>query len=453
LLSLQDSLRLIVNTLGNCFALPVNARVLAVDTGIPDNQGGPSVTSVAPACQEIAHPDYLTNGYRFGQRFYGLLRDAAMVGATFSPAEITLFVDDTTAADSDFAIVNIRYVDANGTVGNLIEVVRKLPGSATPTHASDWWIYGNRQPVESTIRSFVRLNLQRAPSPGAAPFVNASASRFEAGIEMFINKDGPGSAGMRAARITGPGLPPAGIVLTRPNPAIITDQTWLNVRRKDGLTDPASATFADDVGDIFRLQRTDGIDGAAATTVRPNPNAGNSNNTAFPNWAHPVDYGLPPGTANFIDFTTLKAQDIYTVEIYYDGELAPRHTFTKRRATAVVPATYAVNLRWLNLTPATLGYLTLGDPLAAAQTSIALSWIGDPFAETVNSAGVYTFGGGQSVADGVVPVARGATSATAVAPAAAPFPALTGDGSSGRSIQLRYRMLDGSYKDSVTRFN
>jgi hypothetical protein len=270
---------------------------------------------------------------------------------------------------------------------------------------------------------------------------------------MFINKDGPGSAGMRAARITGPGLPPAGIVLTRPNPAIITDQTWLNVRRKDGLTDPAAATFSDDVGDIYRLQRTEGIDGAAATTVRPNPNAGNSNNTAFPNWAHPLDFGLPPGTANFVDFTALKAQDFYTVEIFYDGELAPRHTFTKTRATAVTPATFAVNLRWLNLAPATLGYLTPGDPLAASQASMALSWNADPFVETIGSAAVNTFGGGLAVNDGIVPVARGATSATATAPAAAPFRALTGDGSSSRSIFLRYRMLDGSYKDSVTRFN
>lgn len=166
-----------------------------------------------------------------------------------------------------------------------------------------------------------------------------------------------------------------------------------------------------------------------------------------------MDYGFAPATPNHIDFTTLKAQDIYTVEIYYDGEAVPRHTFSKRRATAVNPATYAVNLRWLGLAPATLGYLTPGDLLAASQTSMALSWIADPFAETIASAGVYTFGGGQSVADGVVSVVRGATSATAFAPAAAPFPALTGDGTSSRSIQLRYRMLDGSYKDSIARFN
>jgi hypothetical protein len=455
LLSLNDTARRVVQSLNDCFALPVAARVLALDSGIPANSGGPSVTAMAPVCQAIAHPDYLTSGYRFGQRYYGLLTDSAMVGATFSPAEIMLFVDDTSAADNDAAVLNLRYVDANGVSGNQIEVVRKLPGTATAGNPSDWWVHGNRRAVDATIRAFIRRSEQRAPNPGTPPFTNAGASRFETGLEIFVNKDGPNSAGLRAARVTGPGLPPAGVVLTRPNDTIVTDQTWLNLRRKDGLTDPASATPANDVGNVFRLERTQGVDGAAASAVQPNPNAGNSNSTAFPNWAHPLDFGAPIGTPTegYIAFAQLKPFNVYTFEIFYDGETAPRYTFTARTLTAVVPATYAVNLRWIALTPQTLGYVTAGDPLAAEQTTMNLAWIADPFAETIRSAGVYTFGGGQSVIDGVVPVARGATSATAVAPASTPFPALTNDGTSARTIQLRYRMLDGSYKDSTTRFN
>jgi hypothetical protein len=410
---------------------------------------------MAPVCQAIAHPDYLTSGYRFGQRYFGLLNDSAMVGATFSPAEIMLFVDDTSAADNDAAVLNLRYVDANGVSGNVIEVTRKLPGSATTSNPSDWWMHGNRRPVDASITAFIRRNEQRAPNPGTAPFVNASATRFETGFVIFVNKDGPESLGMRAARVTGPGLPGPGVVLTRPDAAIITDQNWLNLRRKDGFTDPASATPAGDVGNIFRVQRTQGVDGAAATTVQPNPNAGNSNSAAFPNWAHPIDYGFPSGTPteDYIDFGQLKPFSVYTFEIFYDGETAPRYTFTTRTLTAVVPATYAVNLRWIALTPQTLGYVTASDPLAAEQTTMNLAWTSDPFAETIGSAGVYTFGAGQSVINGRVQVVPGASSATAVAPAGTPFPALTSDGTSGRAIQLRYRMLDGSYKESFTRFN
>ncbi len=206
-------------------------------------------------------------------------------------------------------MVNFRYVDTNGSAGSLIEVVRKLPGSATATHATDWWMFGNQQVVDSVVRSFIRRNEQLAPAPNP-PFANASLSRYETGIEMFINKDGPGSTGLRAARVFGPGLPPAGIVLTRPNPSIITDQTWLNIRRKDGFTDPASATLADDVGNVFRLQRTQGLAGAAAAAIQPQPNQGNGSNTAFPNWAHPLDFGAAIGSpsTDYIVFSTLGGQ-------------------------------------------------------------------------------------------------------------------------------------------------
>lgn len=451
-LSLSDAMRLLANEFARCFALPVASRVLAEDTGTPASQGGPSVTSLAPECQGIAHPDYLNNGFRLGQRYYGLLNDARMVGAKFNPPEIMLFLDDATAADNDRAVLNIRYVDANGVAGNLIEVASKLPGSATATHATDWWVYGTQQPVDTGVLPFVRRNEQFAPSPGTAPFANAGASRFESGIVLFVNKDGPGSTGLRAARVTGPGLPPAGIVLTRPDPAIVTDQNWLNIRRKDGLTDPAAATFAADVGNIFRLQRTQGVTGTAATTVRPNPNAGNPDNVSFPAWAHPLDYNAPVGSTTYVDFAQLKANSAYQFEIFYDGELTPRHTFTRRMVAPVIPATRAVNLQWIDLTPATLRYLDPADALAAEQATIKLAWTANPYAETVNNAGVYTFGGGLAVEDAIVPVARGATSAVAGAPGPN-FRALTDDGTSWRTIQLRYRMLDGSYKDTTSRFN
>jgi hypothetical protein len=454
LLSLTDSLRQIAGAMTDCFALPVAARALASDATIPPTLGGAEVTSMAAACSAIAHPTYLQNGYRLGQRYHGLLNDANMVGATVSPPEILRFVDDTSAADSDTAVVNFRVVDANGTAIALTEVVRKLPGSATPGHASDWWVYGNQQQVDSTVRAFVRRNEQFAPAPNP-PFANASVSRFESGIELFVNKDGPGSTGLRAARLSGPGLPTAGLVYTRPNPGIVTDQTWLNIRRKDGLTDPGAATYADDVGNIFRLQRTQGLTGAAPLPVQPNPNQNNGNSTAFVNWAHPLDYGAPIGTptASYIDFASLKANTAYTLELFYDGETAPRHVYSKTMLTPVVPASYAVNLRWLSLTPATLGHLDPAGALAGALPTMTLAWLPDPFVETIASAGVYTFGAGQSINDAVVPVARGASTATAAAPAGFQFPPLTGDGTSSRAIQLRYRMLDGSYKDSLSRFN
>jgi hypothetical protein len=411
------------------------------------------VTSLGSACQNIWHAQYLNSGYRSGQRHYGALRDTAMVGATFALPEIMLFRDDTTPADNDIAVLNFRLVDAHGISNNFIEVARKLPGSGTAQHPGDWWLHGNRGIVDASVQPVIRRSEQLVPNPGTAPFQLTGTSRFEAGFNFFINKDGPGSIGLRAVRVTGPGLPHAGIVLTRPHPSIVTDQTWMNIRRKDGLTDPASATFAGNNGNSFQLQRTRGISGPDASLVRPNPNAGNTDNISFPNWAHPLDYGLAPGTEDYIDFAVLRAGTVYTYEYFYDGEAAPRHVDSKTILAPVTPPTFAINLQWIDLTGETRRYLNPADPLAQALPGMNLAWTANAFAETAASAGVYTHGGGQAVNDSIINFPRGATSAQALAPVGTPFPALTNDGTSGRSIQLRYRMLDGSYKDSFVRFN
>ena len=452
-LALGSTMQQLTDAYRACFALTVNQRVLASDASIPASQGGPEVTSLGGACQTLWHPQYLHSGYRAGQRYYGALRDSAMVGASFALPEIMLFRDDTSAADNDVAVLNFRLVDANGVSANAIEVVRKLPGSATAQHPSEWWLHGNRGVVDATVQPVIRRSEQLVPNPGIAPFQNTGASRFEAGFNLFVNKDGPASAGLRAARVTGPGLPTLGVVLTRPHPTIATDQNWLNIRRKDGLTDPGSATFSGNNGNTFLLQRTRAISGPEDDLVRPNPNAGNTDNVSFPNWAHPIDYGFDPGTENYIDFGQLKAGTVYTVEYFYDGETAPRHVETKSILAPVTPATYAKHLQWLDLAPSARRYLDPSDSLAQPLIGMNLAWIANPFAETAASAGVYTYNGSQSVNDAIISVVRGALSAQAVAPVGVPFPALTSTGTSGRSIQLRYRMLDGSYKDSFTRYN
>lgn len=460
--TLSEAIRLLAPALNGCFAVPAAQRAVQVDDSIPADQGGPEVLVAAAACQDITHPEYLHNGYRAGQAFYGLVRDPAMDGAVFSSPEIMLFLPDTAPGTADRAVLNLRFTDANGTAGNIVTVARRFAGSmAQSGRATDWYLYGNQQAVDTAVRAFLRRNQQYAPNGGLSGiFANATNSRFESGIEVFVNKDGPGSAGLRAARVTGPGLPPAGLVYTRPDASICTQQTWLNLRRKDGNTDPAAATPAGDVTNIFRLQRSVGLTGTDATTVRPNPNAGNANNTAFVQWAHPLDYGAQPGSTDYIDFSALRAHVTYQFELYYDGELTPRYSYAKTLLTPVVPAVNAAALRWLALDAATPGYLDPAGPLAAATASMSLGWIADPFAETIRSAGIYTFDANGSVNQGLVGVARGATSAVGQAPGASAgcaagttFPALTADATSGRALQLRYRMLDGSYKDALWRFN
>lgn len=459
--SLADAVRLLAPALNKCFGVTSAQRALTTDTTVAANNGGPTVTATAAECQDITHPSYLNNGYSAGQAFFGLLTDPNMDGAVFSPPEIMLFLPATAPSLADRAVINVRFTDKNGVAGNVITVAQKFAGSAaTSGRPTDWYVYGNQQSVDSVVRPFVRRSEQFAPNPGTAPFANAGASRYESGIDIFVNKDGPHSSGMRAARVKGPGLPPAGLVYTRPDASICTDQNWLNIRRKDGLTDTTSATAAADVGNIFRLQRTIGLTGTDATNVRPNPNASNTNTTAFISWAHPLDYGANVNATSYIDFTALKASTVYQFEIFYDGETTPRYTFNKTMLAPVIPAVNAGGLPWIALTAATLGYLDPANTLGGPVASMSLGWTANPAAETIRSAGVYSFGNGSSVNQGQIGVPRGATSAVGNAPgiaagcaAGTAFRALTTDGSSNRTIQLRYRVLDGSYKDGTWRYN
>lgn len=458
-LDLAGALKLSSNALTRCFAVPLAQRVLATDDRIDPADGGPRLEAVAPACQDITAADYLHNGYSAAQAFYGLMTRDGMTGATFDPPQVLRYIDDTGPADRDGAVLNIRYRDAAGVAGNLITVARRLAGTATAGRPTDWWLHGNQSPVDAGISASIRRTEQLAPNPGTPPFVNAAASRYESGLNIFINMKGPGSRGLRAARVRGPGLPTAGLVYTPPMDSICSSQNWLNLQSKNGNVDPAAAVPAFDTGNIFRLQRTQGLAGTQATTVRPNPNASTADNGNV-GWAHPADYGQPPGSTGYVDFGQLHAEARYTFELFYEGETGARHVLTRTLLTPVIPATSGGSLRWHAVDAATRQALDPAHPSGGAQASLQVGWTVDALAEPVRSAGVYSAAGGRSVNQGTVPVAPGVTTVTANAPttglaceAGERFQPLAADGSASRTIQLRYKVLDGSFKDHTVRYN
>lgn len=442
--SLASAMRALATNLEACFLLPVDNRVLARDDDIPTSLGGPEVTAAAPACEDVVSPAFLSGGYRAGQAFYGLLTDEGMSGARFEVPDLMLVMDQ------DTAVVNFRHRRADGTLDRLIQIVRRNTDGA-------WRLYGNQQRVDSGIRPFIRRVQQFAP--GTPAFANAPSSRFESGFSLFVNKDGPGSAGLRAARFTGPGLPPAGVVLTPPSASVCSEQYWMNVRRKDGNTAPAAATPATSGGTLFQISRTRGLSGADAVTRRPNPNEGNTDNERFVSWAHPIDYGVAPGASDYIDFKSLKAFTSYTLELFYDGEAAPRYTYEKLILSPVVPATALGTQQWTPLDEETARYLDPSDARGGQQETIRVGWIPNPLAERLSDVGVFTYGNGQLVHQGNTPVPRGAGAVEVVAPktaacaAGATFPALTFDGTSFRQFILQHRLQDGSKKEEVFRFN
>lgn len=430
-----------------CFALPTSQRVLSTDASVAASQGGPTVTSVATACQDIvasvdnaAGIDFLHNGYEGGQLLYGLLTSDTMTGAQFSVPEIMAFypADGTAsppaAAAYDQAVLNIRYLDASGNPGNVVTVARSIPNTASSTRPTNWWLVGNQQPVDVTAK----LNIRRVEQMNPASTDTNRMSTFQSGVQFSVNAKGPGSTNLQFARISGPGLPGngaagTGLVYVRSSGS----QNAMDLYSKNG-----SLTTGSQCGNGVTFNcpnlwvtRTQDISGSGAATLAANP--------AGLVWAQTAD-GLDP--------SKLVKGARYKVELFYGADLATAQAstpvyFHKTLLSDLIPATQAVNLPWNTPGPQTLLALDPSGSLAGAQSALTVDWVQNPAAQQI--------GGAQSVVNTTTgsfgptkAVPRGATSVVLdnqTVPAFGSPPR--------RTLLLSYRMLDTSNKTAVYQYN
>ena len=208
--------------------------------------------------------------------------------------------------------------------------------------------------------------------------------------------------------------------------------------------------------DIFWLQRTQDIVGAGATAIRSNPNGGNGNNSAFPYWAHPLDYGAALGTPSdqYVPFASVLVGSSYKIELFYNNSATPTYTFFKTLLSPVIPATRGSSLAWNTPTPATLSILDPAHPLAGAAASYTVAWSQNPSAEQVRLVQIFSSSGAVTVNQGDgIGVAKGVTSVAVPAPSGLQFQPLDSNGTSSRSIQFLYRTFDNSQKLASYRYN
>jgi hypothetical protein len=427
--------------LNGCFAVPVAQRVVAKDDTVPVHLGGRIVTEVDPACEDVAHDNFLTNGYQAGQYFYSALNDPNMDAAQFNVPEV-MRVLPSDADGNPRVLLNLKFTDKNGFAGNFILVMKKFPGSGAPLgRMSDWWLWGNQRPIDARLTAFIQWNDVVGRSFGSP------VSDYTVGLGVFVTRVGPGSQDssgnlLRAVRVKGAGLPQNGLVLARPHPTIINDQTWLYAHNKDGniMITTANVTSLN-----FKIRR-----GVNDGSVLLNPNEGNANRTQFPDWAHQLDYA----DGKFPPFSALTAWQVYSFELFYGTETSPSVTFNTLNVTPVLAPTIGPALAWNPPTDAMLEYLDPTHAKAAATPCFDLSWGQSPIAETVSFVGAFTRNNNVFVNRTVTRVAaRGDTSLRVLAPGNADcsgpnqYPALTADGLSSRVFIIGYSMLDGSAKE------
>jgi hypothetical protein len=433
-----------------CFAVPSAQRATLDGSG--------AVTATSSACQGIFVDDaglaavsFVHNGK--GARAYlkDLLVSADMDGARFNLPELLRF--NSKPDGKDEAVVNLKYLDRNGIAGNLITVMKKYAGTDTNGRGSAWWLYGNQRPIDAFVRAAIRQREQMIPATVLAlpAFDDTARSRYETGLEVYVGRDATQPAGVatgiRYVRVKGPGLPDAGLVYADVSPLL--PQTWLGIHNASGTIPAGAQQLAPNSSNIFRLQRTQGISGTPAFTIRPNPGVGAASSDAT--WAHPDMYGAEARNPTWkFDLSKVPSWSQYAFEVFRtnDGPTAPSTTFTASIVTTAVPATYAATQHWHSFTAATRALVTDG---AAASGSLAIAWDANALAERVRSVNAYS----SAVNSPSTDVPKGVFSRLVdSSPATIQFPALsTANNVNSRVLQLRYNVMDGSYKDQLIQFN
>jgi hypothetical protein len=454
--------------LERCFAVPAATRAPNPDTV------NRRLNGVAPECENFVASagdapnvdiDFKNNGYSPEAYFYGLLTSSDMDGAKVNLPELLRYVPRNDGRDE--ALLNIKFRDKNGFIDNRILNAKKFPGSRTT--GTQWWLIGNQRNFDVFIRSSVRQREQmiaQSVLDGTTTFNNAARSRFETGLEIFIQRPNNGgtvnysnnpNGGMRYVRVKGPGLPTAGLVYA--DVASGLPQSWMGILNATGTipndtTSTQQFAGANGVGvtsNIFNIQRTVGITGTQAFTIRPNPNQTNANQAInTPQWAHPAMYGDTPSSTWTFNLSQAPAWSLYTFEVFNNTSTTPDSTFTARILTPVMPAPYAATQQWHSYTAASRALVSDG---AVATSSVDIAWTPNSLAERIGTVNAYSFSASGQINSASLGVPKGVFTRNAPA-SSGQFPAISiSSNQNGRTLQIRHSMLDGSYKDHLIQFN
>jgi hypothetical protein len=446
--------------LERCFAVPSSTRAPNPDTT------NFRLRNVAPECEGFlakVGPNIDINFKQSGQLaevfFYGLLTSSEMDGAKFNLPELMRYTSRPN--DRSEAVLNIKYRDKNGVPGNLVLTAKKFLGSRPEPVATQWWLVGNQRSINAFIRSAVRQREQLIPQIDldTPSFSNAARSRFETGLEIFIQRPNNGTTvnwvnnpnnSVRYVRVKGPGLPTNGLVFG--DVAQTLPQNWMGILNATGVNPNDSSApqqRAITTSNIFLIQRTQGISGSAGFTLRPNPGVG-SPTASFVSWAHPSMFGEPASATWSFDLSKVPAWSIYNFEVFCNDGITPCETFSSSILTPLMPAPYAATQQWHSFTTSSRSFVTAGAPQAS---SAEIAWTPNTLAERIGSVNAYSFGPAGSVNSLSTVVPKGTFSRTVDA-VGGQFPALsTSDNTRGRTLQIRHTMLDGSYKDHLIQFN
>ena len=363
-------------------------------------------TTIDANCDDVDGTRLVTTAYRqnsknFEEDFRTLFSDGQSQNALYVQAStlanpVVLFFSRYAAAAGstaqtidDLAVVEltVRQPRTGSLAGNIsapIEytktVVFKRDDALTRAKAGNWILHGNQRSYDLSITpryyKFAQVNpLKQAnvsgSSPGTIiaelfPFINSS--RYDAATSSYV------SANIRAVRVTGPGLPTAGLVLT--NSAVSGATGYLVIHNKTGAVS-ASTMVSSLANNSFRLSGVTDTGAALYAGFWPTSPGTAGASTAQAYADTPVS-----------DFSSLRAFSLYRFEIFLNsnpGNTTADAIETARIIAPVSPPAAVLGLPLNDITPS----LALVSPPAAAGCSFNVTWINNPNGGAISNAYVY----------------------------------------------------------------
>jgi hypothetical protein len=249
------------------------------------------------ACSGLVHPNFKSAGRDFeevivqasGRRDGNRILENAdvMTGAQFDAPEILLQEKSTaTVADFDKSIVRLSWFQpANQSYRQADLTMRRFDGFSNSTaqkslitnkdaSTSDWWFYGGQSNygygVSSRLYRYTNLNPATNTS---ANTISAAISNDESALALYVGTQKFNTttrawedSGVAYAKVTGPGLPIAGIVVSRISSATSTGACIIPT---DSAYNASNAPIATEATYMGYYSSTGVLPGTVGTNVVP----------------------------------------------------------------------------------------------------------------------------------------------------------------------------------------
>ena len=390
-----------------CFAQAESAR----------NFGG-----TGNACSGLVHPNFKSAGRDFeevivnasGRRFGNRVLETSdvMTGAQFDAPEILLQEKSTTTvADFDKAIVRLSwYQPANQSYRQSSFSVRRFDGftnSASQASrivnkdnsTSDWWFYGGQSNydygVSSRLYRYTNLNpatntaltiANGSVTVASGSFtVSPAISNDESALGLYVGTQKFNTttrawedSGVAYAKVTGPGLPITGIVVSRINSSTATGACISPTDAAHNASNQPIATEATYMG----FYSSTGVVPGTGTFVQP------SSNVSFTNTIFDLSVfgpALPVGASRTVAVNGTSAP----VTATYNFELTVPGLTTLTQSAVVPPNTFGSVPFTFPQTAASVGltsFTVLVTQTIGTQSFTATNTAFDVFTNPVNSA-------------------------------------------------------------------